>query len=108
MYAQVQSAVDLGLRRGRNASLDQCRCGTVAKRSQSKLCRLIVSTVSVPQPRSAICTHLRPASMSKRTLAGLPVISGLGKVEGQLDDEMEVQMLGAGQEVKLGSARDLL
>ncbi|KAM0791584.1 endoribonuclease ysh1 [Microbotryomycetes sp. NB124-2] len=38
--------------------------------------------------------------MSKRNLSGVPVISGLGKVvDGQLDDDLEVEMLGAGQEV---------
>ncbi|KAK4047153.1 endoribonuclease ysh1 [Microbotryomycetes sp. JL201] len=38
--------------------------------------------------------------MSKRNFGGVPVISALGKVvDGQLDDDLEVEMLGAGQEV---------
>ncbi|KAK4048247.1 endoribonuclease ysh1 [Microbotryomycetes sp. JL221] len=37
--------------------------------------------------------------MSKRNFGGVPVISAAGKVEGQLDDDLQVEMLGAGQEV---------
>ncbi|ORY84136.1 Endoribonuclease YSH1 [Leucosporidium creatinivorum] len=37
--------------------------------------------------------------MSKRNFAGAPVISSAGLVEGNLEDDMEVTMLGAGQEV---------
>lgn len=43
--------------------------------------------------------------MSKRTFAGTPVISASGRVEGKLDDDMEVTMLGAGQEVSEQDSR---
>lgn len=42
--------------------------------------------------------------MSKRNFAGAPVISSSGLVDGNLEDDMEVTMLGAGQEVSSASA----
>lgn len=41
--------------------------------------------------------------MSKRNFAGAPVISSSGLVDGNLEDDMEVTMLGAGQEVSSAS-----